>query len=291
MTIGHWSLKDYIGLMPRFDLYFIFTTVLQIVILSILIYSFIAWIRNTKTWVLLKGIVIITIFVIISYILNLDVFIYIINKAGSIAILALLIIFQPELRQALENIGINGTASRIIKLTIRNKSNGKEKIDKALLEIADAAFKMGKVKTGALIVIERANNLDNIKATGIKVDGIVTAALLINIFEKNTPLHDGAVVVTDDRVDSATCYLPLSSSIAISKDLGTRHRAALGISEVSDAVTVVVSEETGAVTMALNGNLNRYTKEEDLYNALKKNCLYGENDKVKTRTLFSIWRH
>ena len=140
--------------------------------------------------------------------------------------------------------------------------------DKTVNEIVRAAYEMGKVKTGALIVIERETPLPEIERTGIEVDGIVTSQLLINIFEHNTPLHDGAVIIRGNRVTAATCYLPLSDNLSISKDLGTRHRAALGISETSDSLTVVVSEETGRVSLARDGQLTRISDQETLRQAI-----------------------
>ena len=140
--------------------------------------------------------------------------------------------------------------------------------DKTVNEIVRAAYEMGKVKTGALIVIERETPLSEIERTGIEVDGIVTSQLLINIFEHNTPLHDGAVIIRGNRVTAATCYLPLSDNLSISKDLGTRHRAALGISETSDSLTVVVSEETGRVSLARDGQLTRISDQETLRQAI-----------------------
>ena len=181
-------------------------------------------------------------------------------------IIALLVVFQPELRRALEQLGSKNILTELF--TADNTRVQEGYTEKTVNEIVRAAFEMGKVKTGALIVIERETPLQEIERTGIAVDGIVTSQLLINIFEHNTPLHDGAVVVRGNRVTAATCYLPLSDNLSISKDLGTRHRAALGISESTDSLTVVVSEETGRVTLAEGGKLTRMNDQDSLRAAL-----------------------
>jgi diadenylate cyclase len=163
-------------------------------------------------------------------------------------------VFQPELRKALENLGGKNFLGRVFAIS---KPNSAKFSDRTVEELIKACYAMGRVKTGALIVIEDQVNLDEYIRTGIDVDGLLTSQLLINIFEKNTPLHDGAVIVRGDRVVSATCYLPLSDSLVLSKDLGTRHRAAVGISEVSDSLTIVVSEETGSISVAMKGQIYR----------------------------------
>ena len=170
-----------------------------------------------------------------------------------IGLLAVVVIFQPELRHALENLGGKKFFGNLFTI---GRSEEVKFSDKTIDELVKACFAMGKVKTGALIVIEDSIRLDEYIRTGIDVDGLLTSQLLINIFEKNTPLHDGAVIVRGDRVVSATCYLPLSDSLRLSKDLGTRHRAAVGISEVSDSLTIVVSEETGKVSVAMKGDIH-----------------------------------
>ena len=170
----------------------------------------------------------------------------------SVGLLALVIIFQPELRKALENLGGKNLFGRWFNF---GKTDNDRFSDRTIEELIKASYAMGKVRTGALIVVEDEILLNEYVRTGIDVDAIISSQLLINIFEKNTPLHDGAVIVRGDRVVSATCYLPLSDSLVLSKDLGTRHRAAVGISEVSDSLTIVVSEETGKVSIALRGQI------------------------------------
>ena len=172
----------------------------------------------------------------------------------NIGLIALVIIFQPELRKALENIGGKNILGKFFDF---GKTEAPKFSDRTIDELVKACYAMGKVKTGALIVIEDTILLNEYVRTGIDVDAIVSSQLLINIFEKNTPLHDGAVIIRGDRVISATCYLPLSDSLSLSKDLGTRHRAAVGVSENSDSMTIIVSEETGAVSLAYMGRIYR----------------------------------
>ena len=181
--------------------------------------------------------------------------------------IALVVIFQPEMRKALENLGRKNMLISLFPFDMSKGENVKFS-DKTINEMVKACYEMGKVKTGALIVVEDEILLTEYERTGITVDGVLTSQLLINIFEKNTPLHDGAVIVRGDRFVAATCYLPLTDSLSISKDLGTRHRAAVGISEASDSLTIVVSEETGRVSIALGGELYRNVDAEFLRNKL-----------------------
>lgn len=238
------------------------TNVLEIAIIAFLIYEIMLWIKNTRAWTLLKGLVVILAFAVIAWLLKLYTILWILQNTALIATTALLIIFQPELRKALEQLG-----SRNVLVSLFSAEDTKKDeafTEKTINELARACFEMGKVKTGALMVIERSTPLGEIERTGIEVDGIVTSQLLINIFEHNTPLHDGAVVIRGNRVTAATCYLPLSDNMAISKDLGTRHRAAVGVSETTDSVTLVVSEETGRVSVAVGGRLRRVSDADEL---------------------------
>ena len=238
----------------------------EILIISFLIYEILIWVQNTRAWVLLKGGLMILAFYVGAYVLHLNTITWMINHMGQLALIALIIIFQPELRKALEQLGSRNIITDLFNSEAMRATE--QYTEKTVNEIVRAAFEMGKVKTGALIVIERGTHLAEIERTGIAVDGIVTSQLLINIFEHNTPLHDGAVIIRGNRVTAATCYLPLSENLSISKDLGTRHRAALGISESSDSMTVVVSEETGRVTLASDGKLTRMNDPESLRQAI-----------------------
>ncbi len=243
------------------------TDIVEILIITFLFYYMLVWIKNTRAWVLLKGIMVILLFVLVAAVFQMNTIIWIAKNTLSVAITAIVIIFQPEIRKALENLGQKNFITSIVAFDF-SKGEIAKFTDKTINELVKACYEMGKVKTGALIVIEDEIVLSEYERTGIAVDGILTSQLLINIFEKNTPLHDGAVIVRGDRVVSATCYLPLTDSLSISKDLGTRHRAAVGISEVSDSLTIVVSEETGKVSIAMGGELYRNVDAEFLKNKL-----------------------
>ena len=226
--------------------------VVEILIISLLFYYILLWIKNTRAWNLFKGIMIILIFILLALIFHMNTILWLAENLLSVGLLALVIIFQPELRKALENLGGKNLLGRWFNF---GKTDNDRFSDRTIEELIKASYAMGKVRTGALIVVEDEILLNEYVRTGIDVDAIISSQLLINIFEKNTPLHDGAVIVRGDRVVSATCYLPLSDSLVLSKDLGTRHRAAVGISEVSDSLTIVVSEETGKVSIALRGQI------------------------------------
>lgn len=228
--------------------------IIEIIIISFLFYHVLLWIKSTRAWNLFKGIMVILMFVVIAAFFQMSTILWIAENTLNVGLIALVIIFQPELRKALENLGDKNILNDLFNL---NKTDTKKFSDHTIDELVKAVYAMGKVKTGALIVIEDEILLNDYIRTGIDVDALVSSQLLINIFEKNTPLHDGAVIMRGDRVISATCYLPLSDSMSLSKELGTRHRAAVGISEVSDSMTIIVSEETGNVSIALRGQIYR----------------------------------
>ena len=225
--------------------------IIEILVLAYLIYHLLKWVKNTRTWFLLRGIGLLLLFVFLANVFELNVLTYIADKTLSVLLIALLVIFAPELRQALEQLGQNNYFARLFG-TERLRDNAMH-TKEVTGELVKAVTAMSKSKTGALIVIEREIRLDEYVKTGIPVDGVVSSALLINIFEKNTPLHDGAVIMQGGRVVAATCYLPLSGNPDINKAYGTRHRAAIGISEATDSLTIVVSEETGAISIAVGG--------------------------------------
>lgn len=260
------------------------TDVVEILIITFLFYYMLVWIKNTRAWVLLKGIMVILLFVLVTAVFQMNTIIWIAKNTLSVAITAIVIIFQPEIRKALENLGQKNFLTSFFTFDF-SKGEIAKFTDKTINELVKACYEMGKVKTGALIVIEDEIVLSEYERTGIAVDGILTSQLLINIFEKNTPLHDGAVIVRGDRVVSATCYLPLTDSLSISKDLGTRHRAAVGISEVSDSLTIVVSEETGKVSIAMGGELYRNVDAEFL-----KNKLSFIQHREKKVSKIELWR-
>lgn len=243
------------------------TDVVEIIIIAFLFYYMLLWIKNTRAWMLLKGLMVVLLFVLIAAVFQMNTIIWIAKNTLNVLLIALVVIFQPEMRKALENLGRKNILSSLFSFDLSKGESGKFS-DKTINELVKACYEMGKVKTGALIVVEDDMVLTEYERTGIAVDGILTSQLLINIFEKNTPLHDGAVIVRGGRVVAATCYLPLTDSLSISKDLGTRHRAAVGISEASDSLTIVVSEETGRVSIALGGELYRNVDAEFLRNKL-----------------------
>lgn len=229
--------------------------ILEVLILAVLIYHVLVWVQNTRAWVLFKGMIVIAGFLLAAALMKMNTILWIARNVFGVAITALVIILQPELRKALEELGKNDFLEKL-QLVNRSAEDGRF-TDKTLQAILNACTTMSKAKTGALIVLERNQSLADYAATGITLDAVVTSQLLVNIFEHNTPLHDGAVVVKGDRIVAATCYLPLSDNRAVSKELGTRHRAALGASENTDALIVIVSEETGAVSVAREGRLYR----------------------------------
>jgi len=228
--------------------------IVEILIISFLVYQIMIWVKNTKAWMLLKGIGVILVFILLAVIFEMNTILWIVENVLSVAVIAVVVVLQPELRRALEELGRKQFFARLVPF---EKEQTERFSDKTVNDLVKASFEMGKVKTGALIVIEQNVTLREYERTGIEVDGLVSSQLLINIFEHNTPLHDGAVIIRGNRVTAATCYLPLSDDMEISKELGTRHRAGVGISEVTDALTIVVSEETGHVSVTYEGNLYR----------------------------------
>ncbi len=243
--------------------------VVEILIIAIFFYYILVWIKNTRAWMLLRGILVIVIFFIIAGVLQMSTILWLGDKLLSVVIVAIVVVFQPELRHALETIGRTNLLKSFFTMSF-GKNRDDRFSDKTVTELVRASYDMGGVKTGALIVVEKEVQLTEYERTGIPVDAILTRQLLINIFEKNTPLHDGAIIVRGDRVVAATCYLPLTDDLALSKDLGTRHRAAVGISEVSDSLTIVVSEETGMISVAENGKLSHDLSEEELTERLTR---------------------
>ena len=240
------------------------TDIVEIIILSFLIYHILVWIKNTKAWSLLKGILVIAVFILFAAYFEMNTILWIVNNLFSVAVTAVVVILQPELRRAVEELGRKNIISSIIPITVGRGPEGGRFSDKTINEIVKACVEMGRARTGALIFMEKDESLTDYERTGIEIDGVVTSQLLINIFEHNTPLHDGAVIVRGDRVTSATCYLPLSDNMRLSKELGTRHRAGVGISEVTDSLTIIVSEETGKISVAYGGDLERNVDAERL---------------------------
>lgn len=240
--------------------------VLEILIISVLIYYILIWIRDTRAWTLLKGIFVICAFVLFAYVFHMDTILWLFQNLINVAIISIFVLFQPELRRALEQLGRKNILVSFLNFSgnvVANEQEAKT-AEKTKTEIIKACIEMSKARTGALIVIEQDVQLSEYERTGIFLDSLVSSQLLINIFEHNTPLHDGAVFVRDNRIVAATCYLPLSDNMLLSKELGTRHRAGVGISEVSDSITLIVSEETGMISVAHDGMLFRGLSQEEL---------------------------
>lgn len=232
------------------------TDVVEILIIAFLVYQIMKWAKTTRAWSLFKGLVVILVFILLAVVFHMNTILWIVRNVISIAAISLVVVLQPELRRALETLGQKNYLASILNLDLQNEEEGlfsNHTID----EIVRGCVEMGKAKTGALIVIEQNQPLAEYERTGIDVDGVVSSQLLINIFEHNTPLHDGAVIIRGNRITSATCYLPLSDNLYLSKELGTRHRAGVGISENTDSLTIIVSEETGKISVAYKGNLER----------------------------------
>ena len=241
--------------------------VAEIILISFFIYQFMVWVKTTRAYSLLKGILMILAFFLLAYIFNLSTILYIIRNLANVLIIGVIVIFQPELRKVLEQLGQKQIISTLFPFD-STRDHEDHFTEKTINELVKASFDMSAVCTGALIVLEREIRLAEYERTGIKVDAVLTSQLLINIFEHNTPLHDGAVLVRGNRIVAATCYLPLSDNMELNKQLGTRHRAGVGISEVSDSLTIIVSEETGAVSVAEGGSLTRCLTPDSLKKAL-----------------------
>ena len=257
-------LKDSITYSTTMDLGDFF----EVIIIAFLMYYILVWMKTTRAWLLLRGVIIISAFLLLAFLMDMGTIVWLAENIISFVVIALIIVLQPELRHALENLGRRNLLPTMI---FADSSRREHEVfsEKTINEIVKACVEMGKVKTGALIVIEQKEALKEYERTGIEVDGIVTSQLLINIFEHNTPLHDGAVIIRENRVTSATCYLPLSDNLLLSKELGTRHRAGVGISEVTDSLTVIVSEETGKISVAYNGELQRSLDADQLRERLQ----------------------
>lgn len=258
--------------------------IVEIFVIAFGVYQVIKWVKGTRAWMLVKGLSALTLIAVIAMIFELNTILWIFSKTLNVGIIAIIIVFQPELRKALEQLGRKSVLSSIGVF-----DDGKNSSEKLTVEAIDAILKavneMSKTKTGALIVVEQDIRLDEYARTGILLDCVITSQVLINIFEKNTPLHDGAVIISRNRVVAATCYLPLSDNMTLSKELGTRHRAAVGLTEVTDSIIIVVSEETGAISMALGGNLIRNVDTEYL-----KNKLVYVQKKVVDVNKFKLWK-
>jgi|SRR5690554_4278479 len=250
------QLKEWVTITP--------ITILDIAIVLFVLYRLYLIIRGTRAVQLLKGITVLILAYLISGWVGLGITSWILNQVLTVGIVAVPIIFYPELRRALEHIGRGGLFVKSSLLAPGERSQAIEELVRAIMLLADR-------RVGALVVWEQETGLKDWSETGVNVDAVLTAELLINIFEPNTPLHDGAVILRGGRVRAASCYLPLSDSPELKVGMGTRHRAGLGITEQSDAVAIIVSEETGAVSLAYEAKLTRYLDEKGLREWLDTN--------------------
>jgi len=255
--------------------------VLEILILAFLLYKILVWIKDTKAWMLLRGILFIIAFIFVAAILKLDTILWLAQKLANIVAVAAIVVFQPEIRRALEKLGERGMIVKAFGSISR--SNETMMTGDTVNAVVQACGEMGKDKTGALIVVERQIQLTEFVQTGIPIDSLVSKQLIMNIFEHNTPLHDGAVIMRGNRIVAATCYLPLSNN-EMEKHFGTRHRAALGISEVSDAFVIVVSEETGRISCCFEGRMTSDITVEEL--KIMLNSKLNWSDDVRRLRLF-----
>lgn len=261
------------------------TDLVEIFIIAFAIYQIINWVKKTRAWMLVKGLVVLLAVCVFAIIFRMNVILWIFEKSIGVGITALIIIFQPELRKALEQIGRMQKFSNLMVFDDQ-KSKYEKFSEKTINELIRATYELARTKTGALIVMTNEESLAEYERTGIVLDSVVSSQLLVNIFEHNTPLHDGAIIIQKDRITAATCYLPLSDNMELSKDLGTRHRAGVGISEVTDSLTIIVSEETGKVSIALAGELIRNVDGEYLRSKIEN--LTGVQ-KINT-SRFKFWK-
>ncbi len=242
--------------------------VIEILIIAVMIYYLLLWVKNTKAWMMMRGIIVLLVFFAIANFLHMNTILFLARNVASVIVIAAIIIFRPELRRAIEKLGERSIIHQF--LAIGGGDSEQERFsDKVLSDIVRASLEMGRKKIGALMVIEKNIRLSEYERTGIPMDSLISSQLLINIFNHNTPLHDGAVLMRGDRIAAATCYLPLSDNPDLSKALGTRHRAGVGISEVSDALVIICSEETGGISIAKEGVLHNNVTEEELQVELK----------------------
>lgn len=273
------NFAGYIGLKDPLS---IIRAIVDISIVSYLVYKLIVLVRETRAWQLIKGILLILAATELSKILGLKTINFILQNSLSVLTLGAIVLFQPELRRGLEQIG----RSRFKDIFNLDETNNRIQVTALIEEIVKACTEFSRTYTGALIVIEMNTRVGEIINTGIQLESNVSSELLINIFTPNTPLHDGAVIIRDNKIKAAACFLPLTDNPNLSKELGTRHRAALGITEVSDCISVVVSEESGKISFALNGGLTRNLTSDTLRKALNKNLL----EKTATNKKLALWR-
>jgi diadenylate cyclase len=268
-------LNEFLGMVGKSLSNMSLWSILDILVVSYIFYKGYMLIKETRAEQLLKGIILIITLIPISYVLKLDMLYFILNKTLTIGVLTVIIIFQPEIRRALEHLGRSAFDDK-------HYPNNKQDLYTTINETAIAVQNLAESKTGALIVIEQSTGLNELMGAGTLIDANVTANLLENIFVVNTPLHDGATIIRNNRILASGCVLPLTDNTKINKKLGTRHRAAIGLSEVSDALIIIVSEETGVISLAINGRITRGYDKEKLKNILIKIIENRNEKRVKT---------
>ena len=259
---------------------------IDIAIVAIIIYFVLKFIRDTRAAQLMKGIGLIIILFQLAKLLNLHATEFILNSTLEFGILAVIIVFQPELRNLLERIGRSGNGKNLPFFAVEKKQTDAE-ISEQISNIIDAVSDMSATKTGALIVVERSTKLGEVINTGTSVDAAIVSDVITNIFFPKAPLHDGAMIIRDGRIKAAGCFLPLTTK-KLDSDLGTRHRAGIGVSEISDAVVILVSEETGIISVATEGNLQRRLTPDALRVLLTKEL--GSEEKKKKDPLSNLWK-
>lgn len=257
--------------------------IIEIFIISYVIYNILKWVRGTKAWTLFKGMLILLMVAVIASVLEFNTILWIFANTINVGIIAFFILFHPELRRALEQLGKSDLLNKMVNLEDFRNTNS-DLTDEQINDIVQAVEEMAKVKTGALIAIEKDESLHEYAKTGITLEAEVSKELLLNIFEHNTPLHDGAVIIRRGRIAAATCYLPLSDNRSISKELGTRHRAGVGLTEATDSIVIIVSEETGKIAMAIGGNIIRSMEPQQLKNKLIQ--LFGKKPQEGKHSLW-----
>ncbi len=248
---------------------FLISSILDILIVSYLIYKLLAIVQDTRAWQLIKGIIIIFILAWLSKLIGLTTISYIFDNVITIAAISLVVLFQPEIRRALEQLGKENNFNRFFV----DEQNKVLKTTTVIEELLKAVSRLSKSYTGALVVIERGVTIEDIAKSGVILDSVVSTELIVNIFTPNTPLHDGAIIIRDDKIRAAACFLPLTDNPDIGRNLGTRHRAALGISEVCDCIVVVVSEESGSISYVRNGSLIGNLEIDTLRKILSTNMI------------------
>lgn len=253
---------------------------IDIIVVAVVFYQFYMLIKRTRAVQLVKGVMVLLVLFLLAKHFQLTSITWLLDKLLQMFVIAIPVVFQPELRKALEQLGRGRFFTR------HPSAPGVDTLEQVVEELVRCTQVLSKNRIGALIVLERQTGVQDFVETGIKIDGMVSSEFLVNIFIPNTPLHDGAVIIRHDRVAAAGCFLPLSVNPNINKELGTRHRAALGLTEITDSLALVVSEETGAISIGIDGTLTRFTDEK----ALKELLLRELDVKSNSSSLIPFWR-